>query len=70
MMTNLTVDERELSTILAGLRLWQVGMAKRRPDRAIKQVAALAWAGGDPLSTEEIDDLCDRLHGGPLDIKP
>lgn len=61
------MNNRELATVLAALRLWQADMAES------KTVAALpADRGGiatnmncfETLNSEEIDDLCEKLNLG------
>ena len=59
---NLTMDDRELNTVLAALRLWQT---QREQDLPL-DLLSIASNGGtqEPrLSGEEIDALCDRLNG-------
>lgn len=55
---------RELSTVLAALRLWQCGDAIG--DDGSPYLEAIASNGGTlkPLSNEEIDRLCETLNSG------
>ena len=62
----LTVDQRELATILAALRFHQdenLQGASEIPDRVIRDIAT---DGGNlqPLTFDEIDRLCERLNLG------
>jgi hypothetical protein len=55
------LDSRELGTVLAALRLWQV-----YPYNPLDEFANIATNGGEhvPLLDDEIDDLCERLNCG------
>jgi hypothetical protein len=56
----MTLNDRELATFLAALRLAQVfGVAQFVPDYFTEDSPA--------LSVEEIDDLCERLNCGECD---
>jgi hypothetical protein len=56
----ISVTAREHATILAALRLWQQDAAHIADgDGAI---LAIAEEAGDPLSNEEVDDLCARIN--------
>lgn len=54
---HLSITEREHATILAALRLWQEADEHNRGD--LRDIAETA---GIPLSSEEIDVLCDRMN--------
>lgn len=63
------LDIRELGTVLAALRNWQLfqdAIAEgARPTEEGAAVLAIARDGGIvPLSNAEIDQLCERLNGG------
>lgn len=51
------LDARQLATVLAALRLWQ------RTDWPPADLCDIATDGAEmePLSVEEIDELCERL---------
>ncbi len=53
------MNERQLGTALAALRLWQ-----RQTDREARSEDDIASNGGrlEPLSDEEIDELCEALN--------
>lgn len=60
------MNARELATVLAALRFWQVrnlpaGAVSVGEFEAIEQIAADA---GPSLDVEEIDALCERLNTG------
>ena len=54
------LNEREIAQVLAALRNWQVD--------ALNEDLADTFAGHfedhEPLSDEEIDDLCERINFG------
>ncbi len=52
------INRRERDTLLAALRLWQAKQDGKRP----RFLRATAEDFGPALSSEEIDDLCDRLN--------
>src|ERR1700730_2807228 len=54
---NISITEREHATILAALRLWQEADEYNRGD-----LRDIAEAAGVPLSSEEIDVLCERIN--------
>lgn len=58
-LTAHTLDDRELATVLAALRLWQ-----REGWRSGGGEHDIATVGGElkPLSDIEIDGLCDHLN--------
>jgi hypothetical protein len=53
------VNERQLGTTLAALRLWQ-----RQTDREARHEDDIASDGGriEPLNDDEIDELCETLN--------
>jgi len=55
------MDERELGTILAGLRLWQEYLQEKEfsPDH---MDIATNIGMFEPLSPDEIDELCERIN--------
>lgn len=56
-------DEREIATILAALRYWQQNIL----DRGLyPENVSSHFDGGriDPLESEEVDELCERLNFG------
>jgi hypothetical protein len=57
------LSDRELATVLAGLRCWQKAINRVRLEQAL---ADIATAGGTllPLRGAEIDALCERLNSG------
>lgn len=64
--TNLLVlDDRELATVMAALRLWQADLgALNRPVPVNAAIWAVATNEGavSPLFAGEIDDLCERIN--------
>ena len=54
---NISITEREHATMLAALRLWQEADEYNRGD-----LRDIAEAAGVPLSSEEIDCLCERIN--------
>jgi hypothetical protein len=63
-MKHRTLDDKELATVLAALRLWQ---SKQGPDNLPAQANVVADFGPyfeecEPLSREEIDALCERIN--------
>jgi hypothetical protein len=58
---NIKIDERELGTILAGLRLWQEYLQSKEfsPDH---MDIATNIGMFEPLSPDEIDELCERIN--------
>jgi hypothetical protein len=52
------LSERELATVLAALRSWQAG--SHEPAELSEH-----FDDCEPLSPDEIDELCGRLNGGP-----
>jgi hypothetical protein len=57
------LSDRDLATVLAALRYWQQDLADNEDEGPI----SLEHFDDEntPLTVEEIDDLCERLHGGP-----
>lgn len=49
---------RELDTILAALRLWQLGLAQ---EAVPPELQAIAANGAVPLTVEEVDAVAERL---------
>lgn len=63
----LTMTDAELNQILAALRLWQeyfinTPVSGHFTDEHFEETS--------PLSTEEIDELCERINIGPENAKP
>lgn len=61
------LDERELATVLAALRLWQHRLDTGSCDMPADQAAMLeevqkSCGAVEPLGAAEIDDLCFRLN--------
>jgi hypothetical protein len=58
------LDNRELGTVLAALRVWQ-GMGQ-----VSQSIQDIATDGGtiEPLNNEEIDALCERINGEPAPV--
>jgi hypothetical protein len=54
------ITERELATILAALRLWQQDTAHIVDGDG--SLIAIAEEAGDPLTNQEIDELCERMN--------
>ena len=57
------LNDRELGTVLAALRLWQNECSNDATDGALWDIAT----NGDtvqPLLDDEIDELCERLNSG------
>ena len=52
-----TLSERELATVLAALRVWQA-------DPCGSNQPSEHFEDDTPLSSAEIDELCERLNGG------
>lgn len=54
------LTDRELATVLAALRLWQ----SQDGGETNSELNAIASNEGqcEPLTEEEIDDLCERLN--------
>ena len=61
-----SLDDRELGTVLAALRLYQrcVDTSTLAGVRWLVDIDAIATDGGqvDPLTSIEIDALCERLN--------
>lgn len=55
----MNLTDRELATVLAALRLWQ-----SQDGETNSELNAIASNEGqcEPLTEEEIDDLCERLN--------
>ena len=54
-----TLYDRELATVLAALRYWQSNLGKDQAPVDLDHFAEV-----DPLTTQEIDVLCERLNTG------
>lgn len=54
------LSDQELNTVLAALRLWQMQRERDIPGSILE----IATAGDtvDPLDSDEIDSLCERLN--------
>lgn len=52
------LSERELATVLAALRYWQQDLA----DNDECPISEGHFEDHDPLTVDEIDDLCERLN--------
>lgn len=61
----LTVDDRELATILAALRFHQDENLQVRniPDQAIKDIAT-DCGSLEPMNFDEVGKLCERINAG------
>ena len=59
-MSNLELNEREIASVLVGLRLRQQQLAPQRGGSNVEEIADNVgeW---EALNVEEIDRLCDRL---------
>ena len=91
-MPKLALSDRELATVLAALRFWQLqgGTCLEEPEKLdphylerpfdddyllsledqYRQIGEIACDAGDPLTVEEIDELCERLNVGKGGDKP
>jgi hypothetical protein len=62
-----TLTDRELSQVLAALRFWQ---KKQEPDNIFNLLAIKEewehFEECEPMTTEEIDTLCERFNLGPI----
>lgn len=64
------LNSRELGTVLAALRLWQIHTSDGEDDDGARCPEAYEWAklddiatyAGEPLSHNEIDELCERIN--------
>jgi len=58
------LSDREIATLLASLRNWQID--------ALNEDLAEAFAGHfedhEPLSDDEIDELCERINFGDVQV--
>lgn len=57
----LSITDRELATVLAALRYWQLDLTELETDGPISELHF--DSGNTPLTTDEIDELCERLNG-------
>lgn len=62
----MTLDKRELGSVLAGLRLLQhYWFHGTPPDKdQLKAIYDIAGDGNDCLTPEDLDELCERLNAG------
>jgi hypothetical protein len=63
--TEAALDARELATVLAALRNWQTHLCVN--DGLPGAEFAEHFEGIDPMTDEEIDELCERLNCGEDD---
>ena len=54
------LSDREIAQLLAALRNWQVDTL----NEDLAEAFALHFEDHEPLSDDEIDDLCERLNFG------
>ena len=54
----MTLDSREIATVLAALRFWQDQIALDNP----LDLSPDHFLGDEPLTDKEIDDLCEYLN--------
>lgn len=66
MTTTVTLNDRQLATVLAALRSWQ-NLPRTSP--AHEQIAS-DDGKFDPLTDDEIDDLCQNLNAGHVPAEP
>jgi len=60
------MTKRELATVLAALRYWQQDLeASDAPP-----ISEEFFADCEPLTSEEIDELCERLNSEPETLEP
>ena len=60
------MTNKELATVLAALRYWQQDLeANDAPP-----ISEEFFADCEPLTSEEIDELCERLNSEPETIEP
>ena len=64
MSVNIHLSDRELDTVIDALRLWQRTVGSDKPQDS--DIADIGGSGShdDPLSPEEIDELCERINVG------
>lgn len=70
-MANKANKARATATILAALRYWQQDLIEAEttmPDKQIIIDNAMFFAEDDPLTSEEIDDLCEVINAGGTNI--
>lgn len=63
-MFEIKVDERQLATILAALRLWQDKRLNRGPDMAALREIATDAGQFEGLTADEIEALCEEINLG------
>lgn len=56
----ISISKRELATVLAALRYWQQDLA----DNEDGPIDDLHFDEHEPLTVDEIEDLCERLNTG------
>ncbi len=56
------MTKRELATVLAALRYWQMDLASHSPDDIVD--VGGHFVNETPLTSEEIDQLCEELNFG------
>lgn len=66
-MTQKNIDKRTLFTILAALRHYQADLPRANIDTEILDIATESDTI-DPLSEDEIDELCEALNTLPLSL--
>jgi hypothetical protein len=67
-MTTITLNARELATVLAALRYWEAKQCQARIGlEEATALAVIASDGGqfDPLDAPAIDALCERINTAP-----
>jgi hypothetical protein len=65
------MTSKELATVLAALRYWQQELQEiaEQPDEDNWIAESLHFQEHEPLTVEEIDDLCERLNlNAPLEL--
>jgi len=70
--TPLLITKRELATILTGLRLYQAENLQGTDGAADEATREIATDAGlfEPLSSDEIDELCERLNLDEAVVSP
>jgi len=72
MRTSLLTSKRELAAILAGLRLYQAERLQDTDSAAGEAIREIATDAGlfEPLSSDEIGELCERLNLDEAVVSP
>lgn len=67
----ITANPRQAASMLAALRLWQRLTTRRQRAGGLPE-SAIATGGSKfrALTNPEIDELCEQIATGPLDVKP